>query len=99
MNLKFKSKIWLYSSEESSWHFISLPKKLSKDIKGTFAEFTKGFGSLKVNAKIGKTSWHSSIFPDKKRACYLLPVKVDVRKKEKLEAGDKVEVKLSLEGF
>lgn len=43
-----------------------------------------GWGSLPVMATIGKTSWKTSIFPDKKSESYLLPLKAEVRKKEKI---------------
>lgn len=46
-----------------------------------------GWGSLPVTAVIGKTSWKTSIFPDKKIGAYLLPLKSEIRKKENIVAG------------
>jgi hypothetical protein len=43
-----------------------------------------------VSAAIGNTTWKTSIFPDSKAGAYLLPVKAEVRKKEKIEAGSSV---------
>jgi hypothetical protein len=94
----FKSELWLWAAAKASWHFISLPQELSTEIKG-FDKDTKrrGFGSIPITVTIGKTSWRTSIFPDKKRATYVLPIKKEVRKKEHLVVGDKVAVKIELQ--
>lgn len=57
----------------------------------------RGFGSVRISALIGNTSWQTSIFPDKKSGCYFLPLKADVRKKEKLIDGQTVSVKLGID--
>ncbi len=81
---------------KSAWHFIGIPKKQSEEIKKRFGANAKGWGSLPMVATIGKTSWKTSIFPDKKSGTYLLPLKAEVRKKEGLFSGDKVTVLLVL---
>lgn len=86
---KFRAKIWLYSGI-AAWHFISLPQKQSDTIKKTFGAMKRGWGSLPVSVTIGKTTWKTSIFPDKKANAYLLPLKTEVRKKENLRADDAV---------
>jgi hypothetical protein len=49
---------------------------------------------LRVKVTIGATEWQTSIFPDKKRATYVLPVKQAVRKAEGVTAGSTVDVDL-----
>jgi hypothetical protein len=49
-----------------------------------------------VIATVGRTSWKTSIFPDKKRGGYLLPLKAAVRTKEKIELGNTVAVTIEL---
>ena len=78
---KFTSEVWLYPGM-AGWHFISLPKNQSEAIKKKFGANARGWGSLRVSVTIGKTTWKTSIFPDKKSGTYLLPLKADVRKKE-----------------
>lgn len=78
-----KARVWLYPGA-AGWHFITVPKKESQEIKLAFAKKQKGWGSLPVLATIGKTAWKTSIFPDSKTNTYLLPLKADVRKKEKI---------------
>ena len=94
-NYNIRAKVWLYPGM-AGWHFITLPKKQSAEIKSHFDMFRRGFGSLRIIATIGKTSWKTSIFPDKKSGAYLLPVKADVRKREKIEIGSRVALRVQI---
>lgn len=82
-----QAKVWLYPGQ-AAWHFVTLPKDESGQIKELFGGLKKGFGSLPVKVTIGETAWKTSIFPDKKAGAYLLPLKADVRKREKIMEGD-----------
>ncbi len=93
---KLKSEVWLYPGESANWHFISVPKRESEEIKKNFAKNQRGWGSLPVMVTIGKTSWKTSIFPDKKSGTFLLPLKADVRKKEGIYKGDKISFTLEI---
>jgi Domain of unknown function (DUF1905) len=57
-----------------------------------------GFGSVRVRATIGTSTWATSIFPAKD-AGYVLPVKRPVRVAEGLEAGDLAAVTVELVDF
>ncbi len=96
MQYKFKSEVWLYPSDVASWHFVTVPKKESADIKKKKKGPKRGWGAVKVKVNIGKTSWTTSIFPDKKSDCYILPLKADVRKKEDVFAGDRLGLEIKL---
>lgn len=87
--------LWRYNGP-SAWHFITLPKAMSVEIKTLFAQNSPGWGSLAVLAKIGTTQWKTSLFFDTKCNAYLLPIKADVRKKETLVEGDSFEVRLEV---
>jgi hypothetical protein len=91
---KFKSKIWKYRGP-AAWHFITLPKGLSMQIRKEFGLEEEGWGRLKTVAAIGKTEWKTAIWFDTKAASYLLQVKADVRRREKLEDGVAVAVNLA----
>ena len=90
------AKLWLYPSENGAWHFLTVPKKESEIILKKYSAFKKGWGSLPVEVKIGKTVWKTSIFPDKKSATYLLPVKATVRRAEDLFVDDLVKFKITM---
>lgn len=86
---KMKGTVWVYPGM-AAWRFLTLPKKESAHIAKLFGEMKRGWGSLPVLATIGQTQWRTSIFPDKKAGAYLLPLKAEVRKKEKIADGSMV---------
>ncbi len=90
MKYEFATELWEYHGQ-GAWHFVTLPQDISEEIKST-TEKMPGFGSVRVSVTIGKTSWKTSVFPDAKSGCYMLPVKKDVRKAENLVAGAHVSV-------
>ena len=95
--------LWLWTSGNApaSWHFLTIAGQTADDIHATALMRRmeggpkRGWGSLKVRATIGDTSWDTSIFSDKQRG-WLLPVKAAVRKAEKLTVGDAVTVRVDL---
>jgi len=92
----FTEKIWLYPGQNAAWHFVDVPKKNSEIIKDKFGTEAKGWGSLPVAVTIGKTSWKTSIFPDRKSGKYILPIKSKVRTAEQVFEGDTVLVKINI---
>lgn len=90
----FRAKVWTQDST-GAWHFVTLPATLSKRIRTLTTGLRKPFGSFRVKAQIGMTSWETSLFADQRREAFLLPVKADVRRKEKIALGDTVEVSIT----
>jgi len=93
---KMQSEVWLYPAETAAWHFVTIDKKVSEEIKEKHTRPRRGFGSVRVRVTVGKTSWKTSIFPDSKYGAYVLPLKADVRKKEGIVAGDKISFSVRL---
>lgn len=93
---KIKSEVWEYPGQVANWFFVSLPKKESAQIKKDFGAKAKGWGSVPVEVTIGKTSWKTSIFPEKKSETYVLPVKASVRKAEGVYKGDKITFQIEI---
>lgn len=92
----FRAPVWLFQGN-AAWHFVTLPKDVSTQIKTIKGRASKAFGSVKVSAIIGQTQWKTSIFPDNKRAVYVLPIKAAVRRGEQLHDGVVVEVCIIIE--
>lgn len=88
--------MWLYEGP-AAWHFVTLPKDESDQIRLNFGTMKRGWGSVPVLATIGATSWKTSIFPDKAAEAYLLPLKADVRKREHISAGDRIVFTLEIQ--
>jgi hypothetical protein len=101
LQLSFRGPLWEYDGP-SSWHFVSLPPDAADAVAdtgaGRGAGGSGGFGSVRVEATIGGSTWRTSLFPDTKRATYLLPVKRAVREAEQLSDGDAVAVRLAVLG-
>ena len=82
----FVAEVWEHEGP-GAWHFVSLPEELADDIEERFGHRARGFGSLRVEVRIGRTRWRTSLFPDNKRGTYLLPLKKAVRVAEGLTPG------------
>jgi Domain of unknown function (DUF1905) len=93
----FAAEVWEQPST-GAWHFVSLPTTDADDIEEAFGRRAAGFGSIRVEVTIGTTTWQTSLFPDSKRATYVLPVKKSVRVAEGLEAGSTARVDLTIVG-
>ena len=84
---------------KGAWHFITLPQDKTEEIK-FFSENMqgkrRGWGAVRVQATIGNTAWETSIFPHVKADTYILPIKMNVRKKEKIATEGNVKVTLKI---
>ncbi|MDO8337801.1 MAG: DUF1905 domain-containing protein [Microcella sp.] len=83
-------------SGNTAWHFVAVPEPISDEIAARMEGFTRGFGSVRVQVRIGGSEWATSVFPDSKMGVYLLPVKKPVRQAEGLTAGSTARVHLEL---
>ncbi len=91
----FTARVWEHDGP-SAWHFVSLPAEVADDIEERFGGRAGGFGSVRVEVVIGGTRWRTSVFPDRRRQTYLLPVKRAVRVAEDLEDGSTATVELAV---
>src|SRR5689334_12575822 len=97
MRYDFESEVWLYAAAKTAWHFVSLPAEFSEGIRGLRGPKAPGWGSLRVTATIGGTTWRTSIFPDTTSGAFILPLKAEVRRREGVGAGDRVKVSVEIE--
>jgi hypothetical protein len=93
----FTAELWRWDArQQDTWTFVTLPPEVSAsvedeaDAQGPRA----GFGSVRVEVRIGRTTWRTSLFPDKASGCFVLPVKRAVREANGVDEGDLVEVAL-----
>jgi hypothetical protein len=87
--------LWLWTGENGSWHFVTVPAELSDEISAHCLAEMRGFRSARVEASINGVAWRTSVFPQKSGS-YILPVKADVRRKAGIAAGDEVTVSIEL---
>jgi hypothetical protein len=91
---------WTGAASSASWHFLTIDGEAGEALSGTalmrrMEKSLGGFGSLKVTATIGDSTFKTSLFPSKELG-WLLPVKASVRKAEGIGEGDSVEVRLEV---
>ncbi len=93
---KIRAKVWLWEGDDP-WHFVTIEKEDAEEIKKEEPWPRKGFGSSPVHVTVGKTTWKTSIFPEKKeKGTYVLPLKKEVRDKENIKVGDTIDVSLEV---
>ena len=90
----FDAQVWLWKAD-AAWHFVTVPQEVADEIEDVVVE-RRGFGSLKVRATVGATTWSTSIFPSKEIGSFILPLKKSVRTAEDLADGDTCSVMLVL---
>lgn len=91
-------KVGRYPSETAAWYLVEIPKKIGQEIHKNYGQLHRGFGSLPVLATIGHTTWYTSIFrSNRTSSTYMLFLKASIRKKESIEAGDKIVFNIAIE--
>jgi len=97
---EFTAKVWTWQlpnrSTVANWYFITVEGETAAEIRFASLGFTAGFGSVRVRATIGMTTWGTSIFPHRESGGWMLPIKADVRKRENINAGDALTVSLEI---
>ena len=97
LEYEFTGEFRKYKEEDTcGWNFLFMPRDLAKDIRAMHKHQEEGWGRMKVTAKIGGSEWKTSIWFDTKNDTYLLPIKVEIRKKEKIEMEIGNEVKVTI---
>jgi Domain of unknown function (DUF1905) len=94
------ARVWLWRPAKpsaASWHFVTVEGQTAAEIRYAALGQTAGFGSIKVAATIGGTRWRTSLFPERESGNLVLPLKVEVRRRENIAAGDTVTVILDLQ--
>ena len=91
---------WTTPAAPAAWHFITIDGAAGEALSATalmrrMEGLSRGFGSLKVAATIGATTFTTSVFPSKETG-WLLPIKAAVRKAERLIDGEAVTLVLEV---
>jgi hypothetical protein len=90
----FTAELWQWDAQTtSSWYFVTLPGDLAADLRVESGP-PRGFGSVRVEATIGGSTWRTSVFPESGGGSFVLPVKKAVRVAERIEDGDSCSVRL-----
>lgn len=96
MRYAFEAELWTVDGP-GGWCFLTLPADVSEGLRALGGGKMRPFGSLAVVATVGGSTWRTSLFADRKRGAFLLPVKAAVRAKERIAAGDRVAAAVELD--
>jgi hypothetical protein len=78
----------------SPYFFVAIPAAPSQEIADVASLITYGWGAIPVTARVGDTTWTTSLFP--RNGAYLLPLRDSVRLGEGIELGEVVSVWMSM---
>lgn len=102
-HLAYRGRLWRWvgASGSGNWHFLTISGPAGEALSGTammrrMEGTARGFGSIRVRARIGESTFGTSVFPSKSDGAWLLPVKAAVRRAEGLADGDEVDVFLEV---
>lgn len=95
-----RGPVWLWQGADGApakgaWYFLTVDGETAGAIRAA-ATRADAWGSVRIAATIGGTTWRTSLFPSKQAGGWLLPLKAAVRKAEKLAEGSVVEAVLEL---
>lgn len=92
------SQVWQWRASEApgGWFFLTVEGQAAAEVRYAALGRTGGFGSVKVTARIGDTEWRTSLFPHRESGGFLLPLKAEVRRRERIETGQAVTVALTI---
>ncbi|MDF2846287.1 MAG: hypothetical protein K0R97_269 [Oerskovia sp.] len=94
MEIEAVGEVWHWRGP-APFHFVTVPDDESARIHEVAALVTYGWGMIPVSARVGGTTWTTSLFA--KDGLYVVPLKDAIRAAEGVELGDTVTVLLTLD--
>jgi len=76
------------------FYFAATPDQVTQEIEELKRELTYGWGVIPAKVTIGETKVTTSLIP--KNGSFFVPLKDAIRKPNKIELGDRVEILLEL---
>lgn len=76
------------------FYWLALPADACDYVSAEARLATYGWGAIPVRVRIGDTGWETSLLP--RDGGYVLPVKKEVRSRERFGDGDTVRVAMSI---
>jgi hypothetical protein len=87
----FEGRVWEWRGP-APYHFVSVPAAHVDDINDLAPGITYGWGMVPVQVRLGGTSWRTALFP--KDGGYVVPLRESVRRREDVDLGDLVSIRL-----
>ncbi len=94
MRLTFSGEVYEWRGP-APHHFVDVPDAEAGMLQAVSEMVTYGWGMIPVRVEIGATEFTTSLWP--KDGGYIVPLKAEVRRKEKIELGDVVDIELTVD--
>ncbi len=94
MELEFTGDMFVWRGP-APYHFVAVPDDDAAELEATSALVTYGWGMIPVAVQVGETRWTTSLWP--KDGGYIVPIKLMVQRAERLEPGDQVSLRLTVD--
>lgn len=94
IELSFETRVF-YWRGPSPFFFAPIPAEHVDAVRRVARAVTYGWGMIPVEARIGEVAFKTSLYP--KDVTFLLPLKVDVRRRANVTAGDLIAVDLTIQ--
>lgn len=84
LELEFSGDVWFWKGP-APWHFVTVPDEACGALEAVAAQVSYGWGMIPVRARIGPTTWTTSLFP--KDGAYVVPLKFAVLRPRRSRAA------------
>ena len=77
-------------------YFVTLPRELAEEIRARFSGSHEAVGSLPVSVELGQSIWSTSLYADSDAASYVIPIRDDVRRRERVRDQQTVTLRFAI---
>jgi Domain of unknown function (DUF1905) len=78
----------------SPYYWVQVPEDACDDVRAEARAASYGWGAVPVRVRMGASAWETSLLP--RDGGYVLPVRKDVRTRERVGTGDTVTVVMTV---
>jgi hypothetical protein len=93
MELEFSGEVWEWRGP-APYFFVTVSEPQSAALQDISSEVTYGWGMIPVEACIGSIRFTTALWP--KDGGYVVPLKAKARRAERIDLGDLVTVRLTV---
>ncbi len=95
MEATFTAEVW-YWRGPAPWYFVTVPEDVCLDIQELSGRVSYGWGMIPATVTVGESTWTTSLFP--KDGSYVVPLKTQMRRRERIEDGQMISLALAVPG-
>jgi Domain of unknown function (DUF1905) len=80
----------------SDRYFVTLPDAVTAEVRERFGGSHEAVGSLPISVALGQSIWSTSLYGDAASDSYVIPIKDDVRRRERVREAQIVTLKFAI---